>query len=73
VASVVSGLALTSGTESSRWLGVLVAAIYGLFTHGEEVVVASLSSRSETSERDSRDSEMPADTSSLGEQARRAA
>ena len=78
VASIVAGVAVTSGRESARWLGVTVAgllglgqllfaqayplwslvmtgfavaAIYGLFTHGEEERAAlSAGSSSETTE-----------------------
>jgi hypothetical protein len=77
VASIVAGLAVTSGLESARWLGVAVAgllglgqllfaqayplwslvmtgvavaAIYGLFTHGEEERALSASLSRETAE-----------------------
>lgn len=77
VASIVAGLAVTSGRESARWLGVTVAgllglgqllfaqayplwslvmtgfavaAIYGLFTHGEEERALSTGVSSETTE-----------------------
>ena len=49
--------------------GVAVAAIYGLFTHGEEDVAASLSSRSETSVSD--EGQRPSDVADMS--SRRAA
>jgi hypothetical protein len=95
VASIVAGVAVTSGRESARWLGVTVAgllglgqllfaqayplwslvmtgvavaAIYGLFTHGEEERALSAGVSSETTET----SDL-ADVTDMQERGRRAA